>query len=1041
MATPARQVIKFISYNSTGLNAVKTKWIRDLMDTCGANFLGIQEHFKETKTLSRYFKSEFPKYKSCVVPAFREECRDTGRGKGGLAQLMLKEMEVKRKTVEMTGWRLQAQILHLGNWRLLWMNCYFPNDPRILNFDEGELLGVQNELEGVLDQGGYDCCLVSGDFNYDARRNSGFARSMAAFLDRIGLVSVWEHYPIDFTFLHTDNKSSSVIDNFYVDQGLLQFIEAAGPLHLGDNPSGHTPIMLTLKVPEIATQPLEEQVKPPSRLGWKRADQGQVNQYTANLKERLEKMEEPPDCLTCNDVKCNAKSHSEGRDSYLLDIMSHCIEAGYSSIPVVTPPPHTGGVAGWRGNSPSTQVRPLLPGWKENCEPASKSAKFWYAVWISAGRPVSGELHRVMVSTRTKYRAAVRKAKAALNSSKGRALLMAAEAGDRALLGEMRKVMGPKHDRQELPDSLEGAEGFEDILGKFRQLYSALYTSTGTEEAMAELKLVVESRVDCTAEKEVRKITGEIVHKASMRMKPGKVDVSESYTSDIFCHAPRVLFDKLAAIFRSFLVHGTITLSALACSFMPLLKSARKDQTKFDSWRAVAGASQLLKLFEYTILDLWGDYLQSDTLQFGFKPGTSTDQCTWLLNTVVEHHHLRGSATLCCLLDVKKGFASVKFADLFLICLDEKKLPPIVVRVLMFMYKEQSGHIKLKGRKSATFSLTNGIREGAAASPALWAVYADGVLKVLRRSKLGCHVAGMWMGAVMYADDLALLATNRAMLSEMLSLVVEHGATLNLKFSSCQDPKKCKSFCIFFAGSQPARKIAFPAPLVLNGVALPWRESAMHLGHKIHQDLSMNADAKEKRARFISRSVEVRSQFGFAAPPQVLKAVRILACDAFGSVLWRLDSPAASAFFNAYTSCIRRIYRLPISTHRYLVEGHLAAGIPPLRNMVLGRYPAFYQKLVRSPSAEVAVMVEVASRDARSVTAGNLRLLNDLTKLDCAVESSWIVKRALPVVEVPDKERWRVGLLDILLRQRSELEKEALDSSRTNAMLASLCYS
>ena len=87
-------------------------------------------------------------------------------------------------------------------------------------------------------------------------------------------------------------------------------------------------------------------------------------------------------------------------------------------------------------------------------------------------------------------------------------------------------------------------------------------------------------------------------------------------------------------------------------------------------------------------------------------------------------------------------------------------------------------------------------------------------------------------------------------------------------------------------------------------------------------------------------------------------------------------------------------------------------------------------------------MAEVARKDARSVTSGNLKYLNDLTKLDCAVESGLIVKRALPVVEVPDKERWRVGLLDILLRQRSELEEEARDSSKkVNAMLASLCYS
>ena len=117
------------------------------------------------------------------------------------------------------------------------------------------------------------------------------------------------------------------------------------------------------------------------------------------------------------------------------------------------------------------------------------------------------------------------------------------------------------------------------------------------------------------------------------------------------------------------------------------------------------------------------------------------------------------------------------------------------------------------------------------------------------------------------------------------------------------------------------------------------------------------------------------------------------------------------------------------------------AGITPLRNMVLGRYPAFLQKLVRGPCAEVSVMAEVASRDARTVTAGNIRHLNTLTKLNCATECKVVVKRALPVKEVPERETWRTGLLDILLRQRSELEKEGSDSRRVNAMLASLCYS
>lgn len=138
------------------------------------------------------------------------------------------------------------------------------------------------------------------------------------------------------------------------------------------------------------------------------------------------------------------------------------------------------------------------------------------------------------------------------------------------------------------------------------------------------------------------------------------------------------------------------------------------------------------------------------------------------------------------------------------------------------MYEEQSGFIQLRGRRSTAFQLTNGMREGAAASPILWAVYADGFLVLLRKEGLGCHVAGVWMGAFMYADDLSLLAPTRKILASMLALVESYGASLNLTFSSDQDPKKCKSFCIYFVGA--AKRVLYPAPLVLSSVTALERE-------------------------------------------------------------------------------------------------------------------------------------------------------------------------------------------------------------------------
>jgi hypothetical protein len=59
----------------------------------------------------------------------------------------------------------------------------------------------------------------------------------------------------------------------------------------------------------------------------------------------------------------------------------------------------------------------------------------------------------------------------------------------------------------------------------------------------------------------------------------------------------------------------------LCCAFLPLFKGGLKDPAIFDSYRAIAGASQLLKLFEYVILIVWGDVLESDTMQVCFKSG------------------------------------------------------------------------------------------------------------------------------------------------------------------------------------------------------------------------------------------------------------------------------------------------------------------------------------------------------------------------------------------------------------------------------------
>jgi hypothetical protein len=365
------------------------------------------------------------------------------------------------------------------------------------------------------------------------------------------------------------------------------------------------------------------------------------------------------------------------------------------------------------------------------------------------------------------------------------------------------------------------------------------------------------------------------------------------------------------------------------------------------------------------ILLVWGDVLGSDSMQFGFKSGVSTTQCTWLVNEVTTYFMRRGTAVTACLLDCSKAFDKCRFGKLFE-KLIAKGLPAVVVRVLIFMYEEQQGWVKLGGKRSSSFSITNGTRQGSVLSPVLFSVYLDDLLADLRRLQLGCHIGGWWFGALGYADDLILLAPNREVLQSMLVVCQNYAREHNLVFSTDPVPSKSKTKCVYFCGR--IGQVKYPAPVQLEGEDLPWVEHAEHLGHTLHQSVTMHKDCNRARASFIDRSVDVRQQFYFAPPDLTLQMVQVLCSDGYGSMLWNLQSDPAESFFKSWNTCVKLVHDVPRSTFTYMVEGFLAKDQVSLRNQILSRYPGFYRKLLLSPSKEVRMLLRMVDSDQRSTT-------------------------------------------------------------------------
>ena len=793
---------------------MKAKWIQDLYKTTDASFIGIQELFK-TVNLNKSFLNWFPEHNCYVEPGNRETRQDNGRAKGGLAQLIKKSHDIQVQNVRSDSYRIQAQLLKLPRTNLRWFNVYFPTDTQIQYIEPGELVEVTQALENIMDKTEFDDVLIQGDLNWDNRRDSGHSIIMRDFLERIGLKSVWDNFPVSYTHIHTDMKSTSILDNFLLNERLLACVEDAGVMHLGDNMSRHSPIMLKIRVDDIHVKQQQDKSARSSHPAWYKATDDDIDNYTAMLQERLWNMESP-EILACNDVNCSDPQHRQDRDSHVLDLLVAMIESSHGAIPLTKP------------FQDSQKKVKNIPGWKEHVEPFRSDALFWHSVWLRSGKPNSGELHRVMCWSRNKFHYAVRKLRRISHNVRAEELLEASEAGDIELMKAMQEIKGKKSTCQTMPDIIEGETEHHEILDKFRKVYAQLYNSAESKEAMDiikdKLKGMVNKANSCSV---INLVTADVVKKACGKMKAGKADVSGSYSSEVLLHGPDELFEHLAAVFRSFLVHGEVTEQLLCCAFLPLFKGGLKDPSKTDSYRAIAGSSLLLKLFDNVVLLLWGHLLASDSLQFGYKSGTSTTQCTWMVREVAEYYQKRGTPIICVTLDCSKAFDKCRFDKLFQKLLD-RAVPAVVIRVLVYVYEEQKACVKLLDHRSESFGITNGTRQGSVLSPALFSVYLDELLKELRQLRVGCHVGGWWYGAACYADDLILLAPARTAAVMMLECCERYAKEHNLQFSTDPVPEKSKSKCIYFCGK--LARLVKPHPLTLLGKQLPWVASADHLG-------------------------------------------------------------------------------------------------------------------------------------------------------------------------------------------------------------------
>ena len=187
--------------------------------------------------------------------------------------------------------------------------------------------------EDLIKNSDYDDIVWASDFNWDADRNTHFAKVVSAFIQRLGLIDLWSKFPIPNTHVHTDGRSKSTIDHILISPRLLDLVADCGILERADNLSRHCPIWVKLRLGLLPLKPKEGQTYIPRRPCWSKAEESDRQNFSTCLYSSLSSIP-VPDSLFCSNPHCKQENHLMERDNWVLDIMNSIVCTSYDTLPL-----------------------------------------------------------------------------------------------------------------------------------------------------------------------------------------------------------------------------------------------------------------------------------------------------------------------------------------------------------------------------------------------------------------------------------------------------------------------------------------------------------------------------------------------------------------------------------------------------------------------------------------------------------------------------------------------------------------------------------
>ena len=144
----------------------------------------------------------------------------------------------------------------------------------------------------------------------------------------------------------------------------------------------------------------------------------------------------------------------------------------------------------------------------------------------------------------------------------------------------------------------------------------------------------------------INNMTVELIDHCLSNMRKGKACGPDNLCAEHLLYAHPSLVMHLKRLYVLILKHGFVPNSFGCGVSIPLVKDKTGNLNDVDNYRGITLSPIISKLFGMTVLEICNDVLMTDSLQFGFKTGTSCANAIFTLKTTVQHFIDNGSSVL-----------------------------------------------------------------------------------------------------------------------------------------------------------------------------------------------------------------------------------------------------------------------------------------------------------------------------------------------------------------------------------------------------------